>query len=445
MSNGELELQYFSIANPNKKLMILTQRDYRQQNFTAEDIEKIAALSEGRDIGGGGSGANSSNGSTTEGKDGNGADDEGGDQSQNNSGQNSDQNQQQNNNGGDQGANNKGDQNAQQQNNNAADDDEFETKDLESLGFSSLEEITELRDNYAKAQKELEEVRAQLTPKSEKAKLLLDFANSHEGRELDEAKRYLDIVGLDLTKEADHSLRFRAFELKPENKGLSPESLRVLFADEELKNFGDPTTEGGQTEVQKIRSQIATAAARESIQKIQDDYKKAAGSQGAKQPTAEELAAELAEHTAFVKEQTQKFAGIQLKLAATLEDGKNYEGAVNFNLDPKTQLEAVHKALVDPAGWWEGVMQKSGALVNGKLDYVKMADLITRFEFNEELLNQSYTQGRNDQIAFNAKNHRNAKQVDNTGGGGGDQGKGEKSTREHMVEGALNAIGAKQQ
>lgn len=317
--------------------------------------------------------------------------------------------------------------------------EEYETHDLEALGFQSIDEIRQMRDDYARAQKELNEAKAQPKFKSERAKNLYEFANRHEGMELEAARQYLELVNLDLTKEADHHLRFRAFSLKPEMKGYSQAEIEALFADEELRNFGDPNTEGGQTEIQKIRAKGATAQAKEQLSKLQEEYKKVPAQEA--QRTPEELAAERAAYTDFVKKELTTFDGIALKLSATLEDGKKVEGALNFKLDAETQLPAVVNAIVDPQGWWENFLTRHGVLVEGQEqpNVSKFGEIVARLEHQEELLNQTYQQGRHDQIALHAKTHRNAGAGGESGTPGGES--IQKSEKELELEGALKTIG----
>lgn len=318
--------------------------------------------------------------------------------------------------------------------------DEFETHDLESLGFSSIDDIKKMREDYTRVQQELNEAKAKPKFASKRAETLYEFANRHEGMELETAKNFLELVNMDLTKVADHDLRFRAFSLKPEMKGFSQDEIHALFIDDELKNFGDPNVENGQTEVQKIRAKGATASARESLGKLQEEYRKAPVQEAQRSP--EEIAADKAAYTDFVKKGLTGFDGIASKVSATLEDGKKVESSFNFKLDAEKQLPAVINAVVDPAGWWADLLKKHGAMVDGQEqpNVSKFGEIVTFLEFKDELINQAYQQGRHDQIAHHASTHRNA------GAGGGDNDAGGSNTPvktelEGMVAGALKTIG----
>jgi hypothetical protein len=321
----------------------------------------------------------------------------------------------------------------------SAADEEFETHDLESLGFSSIDDIKKMREDYTRVQNELNEAKAKPKFASKKAETLYEFANRHEGMELETAKQFLELVNLDLTKVADHDLRFRAFSLRPEMRGYSQDEIHALFIDDELKNFGDPNVENGQTDVQKIRAKGATAQARESLEKLQEEYKKAPAQEAQRSP--EQIAADKAAYTDFVKKGLTGFDGIASKVSATLEDGKKVESSFNFKLDAEKQLPAVINAVVDPAGWWENVLKKHGAMVDGQEqpNVSKFSEIVTYLEFKDELLNQAYQQGRHDQIAHHASTHRNA-------GAGGEGGAGGseapvKTEQEGMLAGAMKTIG----
>ncbi len=325
--------------------------------------------------------------------------------------------------------------------NNAAAEEQFETHDLETLGFSSIDDIKKMREDFTRVSKELDEAKAQPRFKSERAKSLHDFANRFEGMELSAARQYLELVDLDLNKEADHQLRFRAFQLKPEMKGYTQDEIHALFMDEELRNFGDSSVENGQTEIQKIRAKGATASAKAQLSELQEEYKKAPAQEAQRSP--EQLAAERAEYTDFVKKGLTGFDGIALKLSATLEDGKKQEGSLNFKLDAEKQLPAVINAVVDPSGWWASQLKKHGVMVDGneQPNVSKFADLVSYLEFKDEVLNQAYNQGRHDQIAYHAKNHRNAGSGGEGGDGSGDGNQPVKTEKEMEIAGAMKTIG----
>lgn len=291
----------------------------------------------------------------------------------------------------------------------ATTEEENEYVDLSSLGFESMNDLHErLRraEELERQNQELSEYKAGPKFASDRQKFLYDFANRFEGMELPAARQLLEVVDLDLKTLPDQQIRFEAFKLNPANKGLSQDEMYKLFAYQEGELFGNPQDDvTPQTDVQKIKARQATATAREQLAKMQTDWN--ASKKEVKSP--EEIALERQEYQQFLNQQITGFEGIQLKLQAQDEKGEKLEGAMNFKLDPVKQRQAVVAALQDPAGWWDQKLEQLGIMSANQTvpDFMKFADLVARIEFMDDLMNMTYKQGLEDQLARQLKGARN--------------------------------------
>jgi hypothetical protein len=213
---------------------------------------------------------------------------------------------------------------------------------------------------------------------------------------------------LDLKKEgSDQTLRYHAFRLRPENQGISQGDLEVLFGAEERERYGDSSNEENPpTDVQKIRAKQATDLARKEITKVLEGYNSARTA--VKSP--DEEAKEKLEYIQHLDAQLKDFKGIpELVLNATDEKGEKLSGKLNFAIDAVKQLPVVREALADPAGWWDRKLEQYGIVGAGKEqpDMRKFAELVTRIEFQDSLLDQAYQQGDSDRHARLLADKRN--------------------------------------
>ncbi|HEY0770356.1 MAG TPA: hypothetical protein VGD31_08465 [Sphingobacteriaceae bacterium] len=320
------------------------------------------------------------------------------------------------------------------------------TIDLEKLGFKSYEDLQGAISRIPTLEKELQqlnEYKAGPKFKSERHKFLYEVGSKAEGMELSAVRQLLDVVELLDNKDVpDQHIRFEAFKLRPENKHLSQEEVRSLFADEELERFGNPQdTVNPQTDIQKIRAKQATAQARETLQKFKSDW----DATRTVEPTPQELAAQKAEYTQFLQTQLATFDGVSgIKLSGIDSGNEKVEGAINFKIDPQKQLPVVMEAIADPQGWWDRKLAELGILTPGKdvPDFQKWADFVTRVEFNGDLLNLAYQQAISD---LEAKKLASARNLGNNGGGNGSAGAppAPVDERKEANQGAMKVAGIK--
>lgn len=292
--------------------------------------------------------------------------------------------------------------------------------DIQKYGYKSHEELDGALSRIPTLERELKQLnehKAGPQFKSDRHKFLYEVGERSEGMELSAVRQLLDVVELLDRKDApDQQIRFEAFRLKPENKGLSQEEISALFKAEEVERFGNPLdTENPQTEIQKIRAKQATASAKEVLGKIKSDWE----STRPVQKTPEDLARENAEYRQFLQKNLTGFDGIpSIKLQATDEKGEKLEGNINFKIDAQNQLPVVMEAIADPQGWWDSKLESLGIMAPGQEvpDFKKFADFVTRIEYMNDLLNQSYQQGLADQLSNKLKTARNVSDPNNSTG-----------------------------
>ncbi|MEJ7644290.1 MAG: hypothetical protein WKF87_06825 [Chryseolinea sp.] len=288
-------------------------------------------------------------------------------------------------------------------------EEEEELHDISEFGFESLNDMQEYINRsrgYEKQISELSEYKAGPKFASDRQKHLYDFASKFEGMELSMARQLLEVVDLDLKSLPDQRARFEAFRLSPSVKGLSQDEMYQLFMDSDTKQFGSSQDEANpQTPIQKILERQATAQAKETLAKMQGEWNTTRTA--VKSPDA--VAQEQQEYRQHLSEELSDFDGIQLSLEARGENGEIQEGQLNFRLDPVRQRRAVVEALADPAGWWDRKLEEMGIMSPGQQtpDFEKFAQLVTQYEFQDELRNMAYQQGYEDQLARQLATARN--------------------------------------
>jgi hypothetical protein len=292
--------------------------------------------------------------------------------------------------------------------NNTPPADENEYIELSQLGVESYEQLQERLQRYQELEKEVQELNEyKAGPKfaNDRQKFLYDYATRFDGMELSKARQLLEIAELKLDSLPDQQVRFEAFKLDPNNKGLSQDEMYKLFMHQEITQFGDVSDEGNPpTDVQKIQARLATAKAKETLSGVLKEWE----STRPVQKSPEDLAKERIEYRQFLNKQLPGFEGINLKLAAIDEKGEKLEGALNFKLDDSQKAEVL-EALADPAGWWDRMMEESGVMSNGaeQPDFQKFADLVTQIKYGKHLQDLAYQQGRSDALADKLKTSRN--------------------------------------
>jgi hypothetical protein len=293
---------------------------------------------------------------------------------------------------------------------------------LTELFGGKYNSVDELISDYDKLQKELNDAKQNPQFKSERHKKLYEFGAQVEEMELERAAELLNIIKLDLNKVPDQHLRFEAFKLDPKNKGMSQEDLQNLFMDEEQSLYGDPSQDGGQSEVQRIRAKQATNQAREQIQKIQNEWTEAR----AATPSSEDLAKQLQEYKAKVETGLKTFAGIQHHLTAD-EEGKKVEAKLNFTIQTPQERQSVVDAVANPEEWLGRKLHSLGIINEGNekepINIGKFAEFVSKIEFHDTLVNLAYTQGRADKFADEMAKRRNADLPNNGSSAPGEPGK----------------------
>ena len=313
--------------------------------------------------------------------------------------------------------------------------------ELSQLGFDTMDELYAHINRVNELQAENNRLSVYKDGpqfKSERHKLLYELGTKVEGMELEAARQFLNVVALDLTKMSDQQIRFEAFRLNPENKGIAQDELLQLFADEDLNRFGDPKdVDNPQTEIQKIRSRQATSLAKESLSKLQSSWNEAR----AAEMTPAEIIADQQGYRQFLFEQTSGFDGIQLGLAAQDENGERLEGAFNFKLDPQRQLPEIIEAVADPISFWNQLLQEEEVYAEGQVpDFNRFAALMTFIKHRHEIVNNIYQQGREDERAHRLKKARNVADPSSTAmTPAGETPK--KSDRQMMIEAAMKTVG----
>jgi hypothetical protein len=321
--------------------------------------------------------------------------------------------------------------------------DEPDYLDLEELGFKSKDEVTASLKRFKELEREnqeLSEYKAGPKFKNDQQKLLYDFASRFDGMELSQARQLLELVDLKprLDSLADHQVRFEAFKLDPELKGLSQDDIQKLFIDHEIKTYGNPDDEvNPQTEAQKIRARQATAKAKETILKVVNDWDNARPAE----VDPKEVARQRDQYRQFVTEQLSSFDGINLTLAALDEKGEKLEGALNYKLEADQRAE-IAAAIANPAGWWDTLLEQRGIVgKDGSLDSKKFAQLVSQIMYGDKIQNEVYKQGRIDQLSDKLKNARNVSDPSINNGASPEPSKlGEKS---QAAEAFVRAIGLK--
>lgn len=286
---------------------------------------------------------------------------------------------------------------------------------LSKLGFKTQDELQDRLTKYSELEKKTAEYEQQLNqlneykagPKfaSERHKLLYDYGSKVEGMELQSARQLLEVVSLDLKTLPDQQIRFEAFKLMPENQNLSQDEVISLFKATEVERFGNPQdTENPQTEIQKIRAKQATAQAKDSVSKLQAQWNAAKTAT----PDPEGAARQKLEYQQMVNQRISSFDGIPtIKLLATDEKGEKLEGAINFKIDKEKQMPAVSAALHDLPGWWDKKLQEYGVTNGENFDVTKLAELVSKIEYHDQLMNMAYQQGQSDGVASKLKTARN--------------------------------------
>jgi hypothetical protein len=283
--------------------------------------------------------------------------------------------------------------------------------DLSKLGFKSKAEFEEKWTKMPSLEKRIQELsKYEQGPvfASERAKFMYDWVNQVEGMEPERARQLLDISGLDLKKEGpDQTIRYHAFRLRPDNRNLTQGELEIMFKADELERYGDASNEENPpTEVQKIRAKQATDLARKELSKVLEDFNSARTAV----KTPEQEAKEKLEYIQHLETQLKDFEGIpELVLNATNEKGEKFSGKLNFAIDKTKQLPTVREALADPNGWWDRKLEQYGVVGAGKEqpDMRKFAELVTRIEYQDSLIDQAYQQGHSDSLARLLADKRN--------------------------------------
>jgi hypothetical protein len=306
--------------------------------------------------------------------------------------------------------------------------------------YKSIQDLEKDVTQLPALQQQLNE--AQRPKHSERVQKVIDFAAMYEGMEPEAAQRYLSLQRIDVKSLPDQQARFEAFKLDPRYGRLTDDKQAKLFRELEIEQFGDPSNaEKPQSETQLIRQELATQEAKDKISKLQSEYVTAKGAQ----LSPEEEAAERQSLRTLVQQELATFAGIPFKFSVLDGEGKTVEGAMNYKIDPEKQLKVLMDAATDPLGWWDSILERRGVFTaaSDQPNRQKFAQILSRLEFQDDIDNQIYQQGRNDMLAEYVRTHRNP--ADNTNGGGsGGAGNANPDTRSHqekVAEKVANSLG----
>lgn len=292
--------------------------------------------------------------------------------------------------------------------------------DYKALGFSSVDDIKTLRQQYEEQSSKLAEQQARLQQlqkyengpefKSERHKLLYELTAATDGLELTKAQQMLHIASLDLKSLPDQQTRFEAFKLSAEAQNLTQEELMKLFAHKEkayLSPEGDPDAD-----IRKIEEKQATARSREVLVQEQDKWNKAR----AAEPAVEQVAVDRAKIQQEVVAALSNFDGIRDVALTALDDkGEKIDSKINYIVDKATQLPVIIDAAQNPDKWLLSKLEQFGAIdlknPNSPMNYAAFAKFVSLVEFAEQRQALTYQQGVSDGILQKIKS---SKQLDPT-------------------------------
>lgn len=278
--------------------------------------------------------------------------------------------------------------------------------------FKTAEEFNTYLQTQDKLQQQLIELQRQTEFRSPKAKQLYELVNKIDGQPASAVANYLRVSEMNLESLQGQQLRFEAFLLQPKIQnqiamGATQEELRGYFLKKDTEQYGDPAAPEVRTPEQIFEEKMATQEAKAAVLKLQEELKKFGNAGQEAQKTPEQLAQENAEYRNLVQSELMSYGGTTLDLSAQIASGETITGKLNFQLDPK-QRERLTEMTADPAGWWERLLETTGAMdKDGKFYSRKFAEEIAvRFEFQKEREAQIYKQGIEDMLAHIVKNHK---------------------------------------
>jgi len=286
------------------------------------------------------------------------------------------------------------------------DDVYFDLSDLGYKDMESLQRDLESIPNLRRDIQRLQEFEKGPKFKSDRHRLLYDLAGQAEGMEFERARQILKIGSMDLNAVRDQDKRWEAFRLSPELKGLSRDEIRKLFDREESAytyDKDDVSIDDNERSYRDIKAKQATAQAVEKLEKLRAELTTARTAER----SPEELAREQQAYLQDLEAQLSGFKGIQHQLRAMGENGERLDGSINFDIDAEQQLPYVIEAIADPQGWWDRMLEDSGIIQGDKVDFAKFGELVTNIIYQQDIRNQCYQQGREDEKARMLAGSRN--------------------------------------
>lgn len=262
--------------------------------------------------------------------------------------------------------------------------------------FSRLSALTEGRikteedfksfvDNHNQL---LEQVKEGVKPKFEdkRKQLAYDLITSATGDSIQVAKRQLEALSLDTKTLPAKELLFSEFMLDPSNADLSPSQMKELFDLDYDQRYVDIEN----NPLLKRQHEIAARRAKESIEKIQNEWQAAQPAEPGKIPD---------DVVASVASVAKEFTGLKFSFSDTPTDNE----LLNIPANP-TEVARIQQAMINPAedfSTFTGKFKKPDGSFDFKGYFQEKYERENHKEIRQKFLEHGKTLGRLEEIQKN--------------------------------------------
>lgn len=215
--------------------------------------------------------------------------------------------------------------------------------EMTSGAIKSEKDFRAMVDRYNEL---VEEAEKGFQPKfrNERHKLAYDLlANVPEGREIEEARRTLHTLSLDVDKLSPKEKLFEAYLLDPDNADLTRERAWEYFELDYDRRFADAETD--KLVERALEKEVRKAT--ETIAKVQKDFLAARESAEVPEGPSDEV-------VSAVQRAVKGFGGLEMAFSDDASD----EDVLRIPEDDPAELQRLQEYAMDPGKWWNHIIEQ---------------------------------------------------------------------------------------